>query len=96
MTDLETIYSCNKWELDAILEGLHYRQIEEAERLVELALNLRYTLNSKTVKYSKMSKDKQRQRVKQAFRLQHSQAAISSKNHFIKSIERLNAHFQNR
>ena len=35
LTDLETIYSCNKWELDAILEGLHYRQIDFREKVYQ-------------------------------------------------------------
>lgn len=47
MTDQETILNCNKWELDAILEGLYYKQIEEREALSGLALELRYTLNAK-------------------------------------------------
>lgn len=95
MTDLEVIYACNKWELDAILEGLHYRQVDESERLVELALNLRYTLNAKTVKVSKLSKDKLKAKIKQAFQAQSGKKG-SSADGFVEKIQRLNAHFQNK
>ncbi|TWS99288.1 hypothetical protein FRX57_02765 [Streptococcus cuniculipharyngis] len=78
-----------------MLEGLHYRQVDESERLVELALNLRYTLNAKTIKVSKLSKDRLKAKIKQAFQTQsgHKGSTASS---FVEKIQRLNAHFQNK
>lgn len=94
MTDLNTIYACNKWELEAILEGLHYRALDEQERLAELAVNLRYTLNAKTIKLSKLTKNQQRQQVRQVFAGQSATASAGGDNELLRRIERLNAHFQ--
>ena len=66
-TDVDQIFSCTKAELEAIQEGLHYKQIGERERLSELALEIRYTMNSKKVRRSVLSKDKDREKIRRAF-----------------------------
>lgn len=92
MTNLDTIYSCNKWELDAILEGLNHRELDQQEHLVELALNLRYTLNAKKVQISKLSKNKQRNEIKSMFNRNRN---LSNKE-LLKRIESLNKTFANK
>ena len=94
MTDIDIIYKCTKVELDAIMEGLHYRQIAERENLSELALNLRYTLNAKKVSANKLKLDKQRAKIKRAFRKQDISQSTTSD--FAARVEALNKHFQNR
>ncbi|QEW10656.1 hypothetical protein LPB220_03720 [Streptococcus sp. LPB0220] len=74
-------------------EGLYYRAIEERENLVELAFNLRYTLNAKKVDFGKLSKKKDREKVRRLFRQREERG--SSQGMFEK-IERLNEHFRNR
>lgn len=93
LTDLETIYSCNKWQLDAIMEGLHYRQIDMRENLSELAMELRYTLNAKRVSSSKLSKNKDRNKVKQAFSGNYKK---ENEGDLASRLQRLNDHFANR
>ena len=94
MTDIDIIYKCTKVELGAIMEGLHYRQIAERENLSELALNLRYTLNAKKVSANKLKLDKQRAKIKRAFRKQDTSQPTTSD--FAARVEALNKHFQNR
>lgn len=93
LTDLETIYSCNKWQLDAIMEGLHYRQIDMRENLSELAMELRYTLNAKRVSGSKLSKNKDRNKVKQVFSGNYKK---ENEGDLASRLQRLNDHFANR
>lgn len=93
MTDLETIYSCNKWQLDAIMEGLHYRQIDMRENLSELAMEIRYTLNAKHVSSSKLSKNKDRNKVKQVFSGNYKK---ENEGDLASRLQRLNDHFANR
>lgn len=95
MTDQETILNCNKWELDAILEGLHYRQIEERENLSALALELRYTLNSKKVDTNKLSKRKEKERVRRSFHKPTKQE-IKNKSEFVAKLEKASQMFANR
>ncbi|HEL1563220.1 TPA: hypothetical protein U0J94_001580 [Streptococcus suis] len=89
------MYSCNKWELDALLEGLNYRKLDEQEHLAELALNLRYTLNAKKVSPNKLSKKKQKEKVRKAFNVS-MQLKQNKPTDMLARIEKLNAHFRNR
>ena len=93
LTDPNVIFSCTKTELDAIREGLYYRAIEETENLVELAFNLRYTLNAKKADFGKLSKKKDREKVRRLFRQREERG--DSKG-MLEKIERLNEHFRNR
>lgn len=89
MTDIDIIYKCNRVELDAIMEGLQYRQVAEREKLAELALNMRYTLNAKNVNVSKLKFDKQKVRIKRAYH----KCTTSNASKFAQRIEALNRHF---
>ncbi|MCK4025917.1 hypothetical protein HCC72_07070 [Streptococcus suis] len=89
------MYSCNKWELDALLEGLNYRKLDEQEHLAELALNLRYTLNAKKVSPNKLSKKKQKEKVRKVFNAS-KQIKLNKPTDMLARIEKLNAHFRNR
>ncbi|WP_086349938.1 hypothetical protein [Candidatus Enterococcus clewellii] len=61
--------NCYLWELEAILEGLSLKSVDDREKLVELAFNLRYVMNAKKPKVSKVfKKDKEENRIKKAFR----------------------------
>lgn len=93
LTDIDVIYKCSKFELDAIMEGLQYRQISERENLSELALNLRYTLNAKKVNVNKMKLDKQRNKIKRIYQSRNQENVETTS--FAKRIEALNLHFQN-
>jgi len=94
LTDTRIIYSCSKRELDAIREGLYYRSIEERENLVELAFNLRYTLNAKKAEVSKLSKKKDRDKVRRLFSPKDNDKR--NNEDLLAKIERLNEHFLNR
>lgn len=94
MTDIDVIYKCTKIELDAIKEGLHYKQVAERENLSELALNLRYTLNAKKVNANKLKLDKLRAKIKRVYRKNDSN--VSDSSDFAQRVEALNRHFQNR
>nr|DAD62064.1 MAG TPA: hypothetical protein [Caudoviricetes sp.]DAE79897.1 MAG TPA: hypothetical protein [Caudoviricetes sp.]DAI73210.1 MAG TPA: hypothetical protein [Caudoviricetes sp.]DAJ43690.1 MAG TPA: hypothetical protein [Caudoviricetes sp.]DAJ72684.1 MAG TPA: hypothetical protein [Caudoviricetes sp.] len=93
LTDPNIIFSCTKNELDAIREGLYYRAIEERENLVELAFNLRYTLNAKKADFGKLSKKKDREKVRRLFRQREERGDSQG---MLEKIERLNEHFRNR
>lgn len=87
--------SCNKWELDAILEGLYYKQIEEREALSGLALELRYTLNAKKVDAKKLSKKRDKDKVRRIFH-QDKKKEIKNKSDFVALLEKASQMFANR
>lgn len=69
MTDIEKIMNCYLWELEALLEGLALKTVDDREKLVEMAFNLRYVMNAKKPKISKVfKKEKEENRIKKAFR----------------------------
>ncbi|WP_212752816.1 hypothetical protein [Streptococcus hyovaginalis] len=82
--------------MNAILEGLNHRIVEERENLSGLALELRYTLNAKTVKESKLSKKKQHDKIVQLFNPQSKQGNNFDQSELLKRIEKLNNHFRNK
>ncbi|KUH47690.1 hypothetical protein AC762_10735, partial [Streptococcus agalactiae] len=82
------IYKCTRTELDAIMEGLQYKQIAERENLSELALNLRYTLNAKNVNANKLKLDKQRNKIKRTY--QNKQDLTNISNDFAERVAKLN------
>lgn len=60
--------SCYLWELEAILEGLALRQIDEREQQSVFAFNLRYVLNAKKPKLAKIfDKKKAEKKIKGLF-----------------------------
>ncbi|HFI0402818.1 TPA: hypothetical protein ACGOWV_001033 [Streptococcus suis] len=69
--------------------------MDEQEHLAELALNLRYTLNAKKVSPNKLSKKKQKEKVRKAFNAA-KQIKLNKPTDMLARIEKLNAHFRNR
>ncbi|HGA1491427.1 hypothetical protein [Streptococcus suis] len=69
--------------------------MDEQEHLAELALNLRYTLNAKKVSPNKLSKKKQKEKVRKAFNVS-MQLKQNKPTDMLARIEKLNAHFRNR
>jgi len=60
--------NCYLWELEALIEGTVLKSIDDRERLVEMAFNLRYVMNAKRPKISKVfNKQKEESRIKKAF-----------------------------
>lgn len=86
--------SCYRWELDAILEGLALKNVDERENLAELAANMRYTLNAKSVSAKKLfNKRQEEKRVLNAFRqgrIKHEDASFADK------VKRMNEYFRNK
>lgn len=72
------------------------RQLDERERMVELAVNVRYTIHSKDVKLKKLfDKQKETRRIESLF-----SGALAPKNQkdleFAEKIKAVNEHFQNK
>lgn len=56
------------WEIDALVEGRMLAQLDERDRLTELALNVRYAMSAKKVKPDKMfNKKKEESKIRSAF-----------------------------
>lgn len=70
------------------------KQLDEQDALAELALNIRYTMNSKKVNPRKLTKDKQRRQIKEAFHKNEKDG--QSQSDMAKKIQALNNHFLNR
>lgn len=57
------------WELEAVLEGKFLERIDERENLAELAMKLRYTINSEKVSPNKVfNRRKEEEQVRKIFR----------------------------
>ena len=87
--------NCNKWELEAIQEGLYYKQIEMREALSGLAVEMRYTLNAKKMDAKKLSKKKDKEKVRKAFNKPAKQE-IKKKGEFVAMLERASQMFAKR
>lgn len=59
-----------------------------------LALELRYTLNAKSVRASKLSKKSDREKIRSVFRKNGEQT--TSKSDFADKVNRMNNYFKNR
>lgn len=60
--------NCYLWELEALLEGLALKQIDEREQKAIFAFNLRYVLNAKKPKLSKLfDKKKTEKKIRNIF-----------------------------
>ena len=64
--------------------------------MAELALEMRYTMNAKKVQASKLSKKKDRSKVKQAFHTEEKQRQQAEEAELAKRLQRLNNYFMNR
>lgn len=76
------------------MEGLHYKQIAEREHLMELAINLRYTLNASKVNANKLKLDREKLKIKRLFR--NDQHIETIEESLMARVEALNEHFRNR
>lgn len=86
--------SCYKWELEAILEGLALKNVDERENLAELAANVRYTIHSKSVSTNKLfNKEKEEQRVLGAVNQSNDKKNDSV---LANKIRIMNEHFRNK
>ncbi|HHU0256966.1 hypothetical protein NNO55_10480 [Enterococcus faecalis] len=66
--DIPLIMSCYKWELEAILEGLALKSVDEQEQKAHYAFTLRYVLNAKKPKIKKVfDKEKIERKIKSIF-----------------------------
>lgn len=84
--------NCYLWELEAILEGLALKKLDEQERAAIFGFNLRYIMNAKKPSLIKVfNKEKQEQKVKNAFKRTKKNASASTS----KVVAALN-HFKNR
>ena len=85
---------CYKWELEAILQGLELKRIDERENNVELAINMRYTMNSKKVSLKKMfNKKKEENKVINLF---NSSKDKEKDNNLAERIKIANDYFRNK
>jgi len=86
--------SCYKWELEAILEGLALKNVDERENLAELAANVRYTIHSKNVTPNKIfNKGKEEKRVREALDGNDEKKDDSV---LAEKVRRMNEHFKNK
>lgn len=82
--------NCYAWELEALLEGLLLKALDEQEYMTVFGFNLRYILNAKKPKLSKViNKKKQENKIKSIFTNKTSkkestktQSVIDALNHF--------------
>lgn len=83
---------CYLWELEAILEGLALKQVDEQEQQALFAFNLRYILNAKKPSLKKVfNKSKQEQKIRNVFK----RTKVDNKVPSSKVVDALN-HFKNR
>lgn len=81
--------------MEAIQEGLYYKQIELREALSGLAVEMRYTLNAKKMDAKKLSKKKDKETIRRAFNKPTKQE-IKNKSDFVAMLERASQMFAER
>lgn len=87
--------SCYKWELEAILEGLALKNVDERENLAELAANVRYTIHAKKVKANKLfDKRKEENKIHRLFR--KNTLNVRASNSLAERVQRMNDYFRNK
>lgn len=82
---------CYLWELEALLEGLALRELDQQEKNAVFGFNLRYILNAKKPSLKKViDKPKQESKIRQLFsrkantsrKKERTQRVIDALNHF--------------
>lgn len=87
--------SCYKWELDAILEGLQLKNVDDREKLAELASFVRYTIHAKKMDPKKLfNKSKEIKRIKSSNN--HENIELKDKVGFAEKVKKANEHFKNK
>lgn len=76
------------------MEGLNYKQIDFRENLSELAMEMRYTMNAKRASANKLSKKKDRNKVKQVFNANGNRQTTDSS--LAERLQKVNDYFMNR
>ncbi len=81
--------SCYKWELEAILEGLMLKKLDQREMYTELAFHLRYVLNAKKPRVKKIfNKEKEERKILKLFR-----KSLQKENERIQAIKKATEYF---
>lgn len=79
-----------------MLKGIMLKQLDERERMVELAVNVRYTIHSKDVKIKKLfDKKKETRRIESLFEGEASPKK-QKELEFADKIKEINEHFKNK
>lgn len=87
--------NCYLWELEAILEGLTLKELDDQEKQAVFGFHLRYIMNSKRPKMSKIiNKKNQESKIKKIF-ARNDKSNDKSNSRLQSAIEALN-HFKNR
>ena len=76
------------------MEGLNYKQIDFRENLSELAMEIRYTMNAKRASSKKLSKKKDRNKVKQVFNANGNKQTTNT--NLAERLRKVNDYFMNR
>ena len=76
------------------MEGLNYKQIDFRENLSELAMEIRYTMNAKRASANKLSKKKDRNKVKQVFNANGNKQTTNT--NLAERLRKVNDYFMNR
>lgn len=86
--------NCYFWELEAILEGLALKRLDEQEQQAIFGFNLRYILNAKKPKLTKVfDKKKAEKKVKNLF----SRTSDSNENQqMTKQLKTVTEYFKNK
>lgn len=86
--------SCYHWELESILKGLMLRQVDEREKLAEMAVNLRYTMNVKKIQTNKLfNKQKEEKKVLDQF---NRRGSNKQKSGLAQKVQAMNEYFKNK
>ncbi len=86
--------NCYLWELESILEGLALRDIDRQEQRSIFAFNLRYVLNAKKPKLSKVfDKKKAEKRIRDLFSRTNQ---ITEKQQMAKQVKTVTDYFKNK
>lgn len=87
--------SCYHWELESILKGLMLKQVDEREKLAEMAINLRYTMNAKKIQVKKLfNKKKEEQNVLDQFKRNNQKNP--TRNKLAQKVQQVNGYFKNK
>lgn len=81
------------WELEAVLEGKFLQRIDERENLAELAMNVRYTMNSEKVNPKKVfNKRKEESEVRKIFKKENPN--VKKEKSMAQKIKEVNEYFR--
>jgi len=86
--------SCYLWELEALLEGLALRRLDEQEQHAVFAFNLRYVLNAKKPKLTKIfDKKKAEKKIRDLFA---REVSTNNRKQLANQVRTVANHFKNK